>query len=296
MAGTVDGRLLDLGPPKRRLVLAALLVDAGRTVTLATLIDRVWGEAPPAEVRGVVYAHVARIRRMLGATDCARLKREGGGYLLEVVPESVDLHRFRRLVEQARHLGSADPRHIELLREALRLWRGPALTGLPGGWAERVRMGAEQQRLGAVVAWAQAELRHGRAADVVGDLYEIADEHPLVEPLLEVLMQALIADGRAAEALSRYTVARERLVAELGTEPGPTLRRLNEAILRGDLHNELPGPSGPATPAQLPPDVPGFIGRATELRFLHEMSVDSSTVVIAAIAGGPGVGKPNPEN
>jgi DNA-binding SARP family transcriptional activator len=130
------GRLVDLGAPKQRAVFTALAVDAGHPVPVDTLVDRVWDDDPPVAARNALYAHIMRIRRALAEAAVAdgdpgarqpRLDRRAGGYLLSVDPESVDLHRFRRLTNQARDPALGDDERAVLLREALRLWRGTPL-------------------------------------------------------------------------------------------------------------------------------------------------------------------------
>src|SRR2546421_6408223 len=132
-----DGSVVDLGARKQRTVLATLLLHAGRPVPLETLVDNVWDERPPAEARNVVYAHIARIRRLLGGTQPTR---RAGGYVLDVRPDRIDLHRFRRLVDEARVAGG-DGERAALLRTALDLWRGPPLADLASGWAAPGREG-----------------------------------------------------------------------------------------------------------------------------------------------------------
>jgi DNA-binding SARP family transcriptional activator len=309
-------RAIDVGPPQRCAVLSALAVDAGRQVAVETLIDRVWGDQSPERVRRALHAHVARIRRLLEqvAADgggTARLVRRSGGYALEVDPQRVDVHRFRRLCEQAREPASA-AEQAALLREALDLWRGEPLAGVAGDWAVRTRQAWRQQHVEAVLAWARAELRSGNPAAVVVPLTDLAGEHPLLEPLVAVLMQALYRAGDAAQALELYAVTRRQLVAELGVEPGAELRRVHQGILRDDLgpldppertapadgagparDSHPPAPAG-VLPAQLPRDVRGFTGRSDELVRLDAMlsAPDGGAPVdILALSGTAGVGK-----
>jgi DNA-binding SARP family transcriptional activator len=141
-----SGRLIDVGPPQRCAVLAALAVDAGRPVTVETLIDRVWGDHAPERVRRALHAHIARIRYVLNhAGDPggrpAQLLRRPGGYLLEIDPDRVDVHRFGRMVDQARDPAGDEARRVTLLRGALGLWRGEPLAGLTGQWVARTRQG-----------------------------------------------------------------------------------------------------------------------------------------------------------
>ena len=132
------GHLLDVGAPRRQAVLTVLAVDAGRPVAVDTLIDHVWDDNPPAEARNVRYSHLSRIRRLLkeAATltgeTAARIDRRHAGYVLDIDPDLVDLHRFRRLADRASDQQCGDDARAAALAEALGLWRGPPLAGLPG--------------------------------------------------------------------------------------------------------------------------------------------------------------------
>ncbi|HEV2783723.1 MAG TPA: BTAD domain-containing putative transcriptional regulator [Actinophytocola sp.] len=284
---------VDPGPPRQRCVLAALLVDAGRLVTWDTLIDRVWGDAPPTGARHSLYSHIARVRRVLeqAAVSDARLVRQSGGYRLEVDPDLVDVHRFRDLVGRAHRLDRTDPAKAALLREALALWRGEPLAGLDGPWVTRTRAAWRQQHLDATVAWARAELGTGRPDPVIGPLTDLVREHPLVEPAVALLMRALSATGRDAEALEHYAQTRRRLAEELGTEPGAELRGVHQAILRGDGNRSAPGPPAAGTPRQLPLSARGFVGRVKELARLDAVLAEAGAVPIVALSGLAGVGK-----
>jgi DNA-binding SARP family transcriptional activator len=304
-------RWLDLGPPQQRAVLAALAVDAGRPVMLRTLIDRVWDDAPPVGAKPALYAHITRIRQALDAAAAttadgpdsggeppARLFRRAGGYLLEVEPDQIDLRRFRRLASTARDPQRSDTDRVELLREALDLWRGVPLADLPGEWAARMRNNWQQQRLDAVVHWSHAQLRLGRTDEVIGALRDLAADHPRAEPLVGVLMRAFAAAGRDAEALDCYAAARTRLVHELGTEPGADLRAVHTAVLRGDLRaaarSRVTGGAparptgGRALPAQLPADVHAFTGRQDELAELDRLLAGPGPAGLPGLQGLPG--------
>ncbi|TQS45789.1 tetratricopeptide repeat protein [Cryptosporangium phraense] len=278
---------MDLGPVKRRTVLAALLVDVGRPVPVEALIDRVWGDDPPAKAREVLYAHIARIRRLLA--DSAVVERRSGGYALLVDRDVIDLHRFRSLVADARSDDCPDARRAALLGEALDLWQSTPLADVPGIWATAVREGLEQQRRSAVALWARTESALGHASAVVDRLQELVAAEPLAEPLLVELVRALHLAGRTAEALDTYARARARLIEELGVDPGPELRAAHEAVLRGVPE---PEPLRRPVPAQLPADVPAFTGRASALAELSASLVDGSgAVVVSAVSGTAGVGK-----
>jgi DNA-binding SARP family transcriptional activator len=240
------GRSIDLGAAKRRIVLAALAVNLGSPVSAETIIDRVWDGDAPAEARNVVYAHVSRIRRILADAAGSEkgpvvLERRSGGYAIRADPDRVDMHRFQRLVDRARAPQVADDERARLLREAMLLWRGDPLTGLAGEWVGRLRESLRRQHVDAAVAWSRVELRLGRHEVVIGALRPLVAEHATVEPLSGALMRALHLAGRSVEALDCYTALRERLVGELGVEPGPRTQALHQTILRGDLPDSLQG-------------------------------------------------------
>jgi DNA-binding SARP family transcriptional activator/tetratricopeptide (TPR) repeat protein len=326
MVGVVAFRLLGpveawAGParvelgPRLCAVLAALAVDAGRLVPADVLVDRVWGEDAPDRARRTLHTHITRVRRVAEQVSAAgdgpaAVLRRTGGYLLDVDPGAVDLHRFRRLVEQARAPAAGERQRLELLREAVDLWRGEPLTGVAGEWAARLRPSWRQEQVAAVVSWADAELRTGDPAAVPAPVAALLEEFPLVEPLAAALMRAFAAAGRTAEALDVYTALRERLADELGADPGAELQAVHQAVLRGELPPAGSGaPAGPApvagagaamapavVPAQLPADVPGFTGRGAELARLDALLAEaegqpSTAVVISAVSGTAGVGK-----
>jgi DNA-binding SARP family transcriptional activator len=297
----IAGSRREPGPRQRRLVLAALLADAGRALPVETLIARVWGNQPPPGARAALYAHVARIRRLLadghGEHADLRLLRGSGGYQLDVEPDLVDVHRFRRLVSEAR---GADHgvRRLTVLREALALWRPEPLATLPGAWAARFRERLRQQHLAATLDWAQAELRCGEPASTIEALGELRAAHPLSEPVAAAAMLALDAAGRGSEALACYREIRDALVDQLGLEPGAELQRIHRGVLRGDLKPFPPARASPfhiAVPALLPPDIRGFAGRAAELGQLDALLTTAgraeTAVPIAVVTGTAGVGK-----
>jgi tetratricopeptide (TPR) repeat protein/DNA-binding SARP family transcriptional activator len=302
--GTIEvrghGGVLVARRPQQNAVLAALVVDAGRLVPTDVLVDRVWGTEPPSQARAALHAHIARIRRQLDEAGAAggapaRLAHRSGGYTLEVALDRVDLHRFRHLVEQARPADCPDEKRVSLLREALDLWQGEPLAGVPGDWAARTREAWRQQFVGAAVAWAQAELRVGGPEAVIGPLADLLGEFPLVEPLAVALIRALYAAGRAAEALEWYARIRDHVGAAIGVEPGDELLQLHQMILRGDPDPARPTVHPRMAPALLPVDVYGFAGRNTELARLDAIlagAADQPTaVIISAVSGTAGVGK-----
>ena len=295
------------GPPRQSAVLAALAVDAGRLVTVDTLVNRAWGADPPQRARRTLHTYVARIRRLLEQTgeqdgETVRLIRRTGGYLLDVNPDQVDLQRFRSLLDRSHDSGCDATSRARLLAEGLSLWRGHPLAGVPGQWAERIREGLRRQHLDATVAWALAELEAGNPGAPVAALSELVEEYPLEEPPVVALMRALYATGHTAEALARYSTTRRRLVEELGVDPSAELRAVHQTILR-DSPGGVAADAATATtavdkspprPAQLPADVPVFVGRAEPLAQLDAMmptAVRPPAPVVISVSGTAGVGK-----
>jgi DNA-binding SARP family transcriptional activator len=287
----VAGRFLDVGTPRQQAVLAALAVDIGRPVPIETLVDRVWGDNPPDQARNVLYSHLSRIRQLFRQAGEIDLVRRHAGYVLQADPDKVDLHRFASLAERGKDGRLSDAERAAALTEALRMWDGTPLAGVSGDWADQLRSAWQRRRLDAAVQWGELELRLDHQEAVIDMISDLAGEHPLVEPLEALLLRALQAAGRAAEALDRYATVRQRLADELGADPGPELQALHAALLRG----EPPVTRRPAAvtiPAQLPADVPGFAGRAAALRRLDGLLADHlSATPVVVLSGTAGVGK-----
>jgi DNA-binding SARP family transcriptional activator len=223
------------GPPQQRGVLAALAVDVGRPVPREILVERVWQDAPPSQVRNAIYVYVSQLRYVLRkAGGDAQIVRGAGGYRLEADPELIDLHRFQKLINTARAQRTSDCERAETLRRALGLWRGSALPGMRGEWADNIRQAWHQLRLEAVVMWAQTELRLGNSASTVAPLFGLTTEYPLAESLAAALMRAMHGSGCSAQALDYYAGLRRRLAEELGTDPAAHLQELHQSILRGE--------------------------------------------------------------
>jgi DNA-binding SARP family transcriptional activator/tetratricopeptide (TPR) repeat protein len=296
-----NGESVDCGPTRQRSVLAALGVDAGRPVLTETLIDRVWGDAPPQRARHTLQVYIGRIRQFLRQV-CeqdgrpATVARRAGGYVLGIDSDCVDVCQFRELRRRARDPGYADPERAAMLQTAMALWRGTPLLGLDTPWAIEARAAWERERVETALTWAETELRLGHARVLVQPLTAFVAEYPLVEPLVEVLLRALVADGRTAEALQWYGATRARLAEELGSDPSPGLRQLHQAILRGELGGRdrgVPVYSVRRAPAQLPMAVSGFIGRRQAMAQLDQILAtrDPAGSEIAVISGIAGVGK-----
>ena len=249
-------RPLRLGSIKHRMLLAKLLLHPNQVVSTEELIVAVWGEEPPPTVKQSLQNHVAALRKSIeagnGAGPPRTLVTRDPGYLLRVDPERLDLHRFQRLDREGRQaLSSGDPaRAADLLRQALALWRGPALADVAASadlaWPELV--GVEELQVASTEARIEAELALGRHHELVAELEALVRLYPLREHLHGQLMLALYRSGRQADALAAYRAARKVLVDELGIEPSVGLQRLEQAILAQDPALDLLVPARSGDP------------------------------------------------
>ncbi|WP_248966039.1 AfsR/SARP family transcriptional regulator [Sphaerisporangium perillae] len=263
---------LSLGGPKPRALLAALLLNAGRVVSTERLVESLWGDSPPNSAHALVQTYVHGLRRGLpldGHDDL--LQTRPPGYLIRPVPGQLDLQTFERKVAQGRDHATYHRHDLAAaeLRAALAIWRGAALGGIGDalrGEAERL----EQTRLTVLEERINAELAIGMESELIGELTELVWAYPTRERLRGQLMAALYRMGRQADALSVYHEGRRTLADELGVDPGTELRRLFEAILRGDASLtrvesslatlRLPGavePPGSPPPSMAPPSMAG---------------------------------------
>lgn len=265
IAVTTGSTELSLGPAKRRSVLALLLLQPNTTVPLEQLIDSLWEDEPPEHARTVVQGHVSRLRATLaeGGAEAygIELTTHGSAYLLRLPEELIDAHRFGELVALARpEAAPADA--VPLLREALGLWRGPALTGTVTSPPFAAAAHAlEERRLTAVEALGRAHGTLGEHEQAAAILYSAAVNHPLREGLIAGLMRALFRTGRQSDALEWFHRTRRLLNEELGVDPGERLRGAYEEILRaeaadGDGRSRRAG-RGPAPLPVAPP--PGTV-------------------------------------
>ncbi len=291
------GQQRDLGSARARCVLAILLLTPRTIVPVEVLIDRLWDTRPPPKARESLSVYITRLRASLrhALGDRVRLVARARGYVLDVDPEAVDLHQFRRLRRQANALtASGDYDHASwVLREADGLWRGQALAGIPGDWVARMRDSLEEERRAAILERVECELELGRHGDLVGELHHLLAQYPLDETFIAHQMTALYWNGRPGDALNLYRETRSRLIVEQGTEPGPTLSELHQLILRRDpqLAVRLAGQhlGRVSRPDTLPPETVEFVGRSEEVRLLTGEHGD--TPRISVIEGMPGVGK-----
>ncbi|HEX2297191.1 MAG TPA: AfsR/SARP family transcriptional regulator [Pseudonocardiaceae bacterium] len=240
----VDQRHIELSSAKERLVLAALLVNAGDVVSTDRLIEVLWGGQPPETAANTVQTYISRLRRVLEPGRPARAKggvlcTHGHGYRLALAPEAIDSVRFERLARQGREALPGDPElAAETLRRGLALWRGEPLADFsfePFAQAEITRL--SELRIAALEDRVEADLALGRHAALCGELSQAVHEQPLRERLWSQLIRALYRSGRQADALAAYARLREQLTEQLGIDPSPELVRLHEALL--NQHGEL---------------------------------------------------------
>src|SRR5262245_55221732 len=230
----IDGRVLPLGGPKQRALLALLLLNANAVVSRDRLVDELWGERAPASAQRSLDTYVYRLRTLLGGD---RIERQPPGYRLHLEPGELDLDRFEALLEQGRSAAAAgDPVMArDRLGDALALWRGRALADLASeSWLRVEAARLEERRLLALEGRIDAELQLGGGAALVGELERLAAQNPFRERLLGQLMLSLYRAGRPADALAEYQAFRRRFADELGLEPNAELRALERRMLEQD--------------------------------------------------------------
>lgn len=279
------GHPVEIAGPRLRTLLTRLALDADRPVGLATLVDAVWGEHPPAEETNALQTLVSRLRRAFG--DTGLIVQSQAGYRLVLAAEDVDAHRFERLAaEGAAALRAGRPRDAgPLLAEAVALWRGPALADTPDGAFEVPAARLQELRLAAVLDRVDADLVLTDPTSLVPELEALAQEHPLHERLAAQLMRALGASGRPAEALRVYQRLRLRLADELGADPSAQLQELHLSLLRGEL---APAPVEAALPrTNLRAQLTSFVGRDDEVARIGK-SLEQYRLVTLVGPGGAG--------
>ncbi len=286
-----EGRVVALDAAKPRALLAILLLHPGEPVSSERLIDDLWAGRPPATAGKVLQAYVSQLRKALGNEV---IVTGAAGYQLVVEPDGLDLHRFERLVSEARE--AEPPAKARRLREALSLWRGPPLADFAyEPWAQAEIGRLAELRLSTLQDRIDADLALGLDGELVGELELLVTEHPLSERLRGQLMVALYRSGRQADALAAYRAARETLVETLGIEPGPALRRLERAMLDQDPELDVtppvPAAAGSARPSpSLRARSTSFVGRKRELREILALLSDGD-VRLLTLTGPGGSGK-----
>jgi DNA-binding SARP family transcriptional activator/DNA-binding transcriptional ArsR family regulator len=301
-----EGLFRLLGPVRLDLpdrLVASLLLTPGRAVAVDQLVDRIWGDRPPARARNVLATYAARVRRILEPVGAPELRYADGGYRIDCEPDRVDLHRARALAAEARLAGTpADAE--ELLRHASGYWQPNAVAGLTGGWADRLREILRRERVDVLTRWAEATLAAGRPGEAIEQLRLLVAEEPTAEAPAARLIATLAAAGSRAEAVEQYERLRSDLDAALGVRPSARLRELHAALLRNaavvaPAEPARPAPTllrgNPGAPAHLPAAVPGFVGRDAELAALDDVldraRAEPIGTTMAVLSGMPGAGK-----
>lgn len=239
-----DDETIQVNAQKLQILLTILLIHCGQVVSTEQLTSEIWGHNVPRRASAGVHVYVSQLRKLLGAASGAGspIVTRSPGYLLSVLPGDLDLHVFQSLAEQGRVHARAEQHEkaVECFDAALRLWRGPALSGL-----------CDCPTISAFVTWLdesllrctelsiESNLHLGRHHDVIGTLYTLSTDHPLHEAFYRQLMLALYRAERRADALSVYRNARERLRHDLGLEPCRALQELHHSILLGDDRLEM---------------------------------------------------------
>ena len=278
-----DGRAVVIGGGRQRALLALLLVHAGEPVSRDRLIDELWNGEPPPSASQSLDAYISRLRRAFraaGGDDV--LTTQAPGYTLHA--DEIDAQAFERLVEEGRHaLAAGDPTQAaERLRTAVALWRGdPYVEVSDEEWARLEVDRLRALRLAATEDRIDAELALGRNAALIPELEKLASSQPTRERLVGQLMIALYRAGRQADALAAYRAARRSLVEELGIEPGPELRRLNDAVLAQAVSLELPS----ATGREQPPREPVTPRRRRGIKFLAAAAIACLAAVAVVVFG-----------
>ena len=271
-------RLVPVKPAKARALLAVLLLDPGRAVSVDRLIDELWGDAPPASAAVSLRVLMSRLRETLGSSGAPHaIETRSPGYALHVQRGQIDAGRFEGLLARGREeLKQGHPETAATtLRDGLGLWRGPALADVFDSLAassEAARL--DELKLAALEDRVDADLACARHNEVVAELEQLVRAHPFRERLWRALMLALYRSGRQAEALTAFTEVRDRLVDELGIEPSPAVRGLHQQMLvqSPELSLAPPAPitpTGPLTEHVLPTGVVTFlltdVARSTRL-------------------------------
>lgn len=290
VAALSDGLPIDLGTAKERALLALLALNAGKVVSADRIADDLWDGAPPAQASATLRVYVSHLRKALSGTisDGELIKTQRPGYLLDVTPDALDATRFEGICRSARaaaaagdHAGAADS-----LREALALWRGPALADVADQAFARLEANRlEEARLAALEDRIAADLALGRHAELIGELDVLTAEHPLRERLWAHRITALYRSGRQADALAAYRRLRERLADELGIDPSPELQQLERMVLAQD-EALAPVPTREhLREINLPTYRTAFFGRRSEIEALDRTLNDHQLVTVTGVGG-----------
>ncbi len=244
------GMVLPVSRGKQRAILAVLLLNAGRVVPLDELAETLWGADPPPSARVAVQNHVMRLRKALRNTGVSRISTLPNGYMIAMAEGELDVARFEDHLSAARAAARGGSWEDAAARgsAALSLWRGAPLEDVASELlAVRDVPRLAEMRLQAVEVRIDADLHRRRHGEVIAELRQLTAAHPMREHLHALLMLALYRDGRQAEALAAYQDARQVLIDELSTEPGPELRQLHQQVLSADPALTVPEARDPAS-------------------------------------------------
>jgi DNA-binding SARP family transcriptional activator/tetratricopeptide (TPR) repeat protein len=291
----VDRRVVALTAGRLRTLLAVLAMSAGKVLPMDHLAAVVWGERLPGNARRSLQTYAGRLRAILGGV---RIESAAAGLALHTDPDNVDALRFVRLLDEAGHQPTMGAERARL-GEALDLWRGEPYEGVSSEWLhENHAPGLVERYLSALERRIDIDLADGRHRDLEAEVRELIARHPLRESLWVRLLVALGQSGRHAEALEAYEAVRKRIVAELGVDPGPDLRRVHAELVAGVApavaHDVVPPTRPGMTPQQLPPDIDCFAGRRDQLAALDGLIAGGSgmpSATVCVITGTAGVGK-----
>ncbi|WP_307651894.1 BTAD domain-containing putative transcriptional regulator [Streptomyces sp. DSM 42143] len=302
---SMNGRGLTVGGPRQRAVLSALLLSFNQVVSFDALIEKVWNGRPPSTARTQVAICIATLRKIFrtAGLDRETIITATPGYMLSLTGHSLDSLRFEQLVARATEL-TAENRPApaaDALRQALALWRGPALGGVYAPFAETEAARLDEQRMLAVEQLTALRLQLGEHQAVLGELQALVGACPLRDRLRYYLMLAQYRSGRRAEALTTFRDGMRHSIEEIGLELGTDLQALHDSILRDEFPQlDVPGITmqqkdrQQTVPSQLPESDAYFIGRSREQWLMDDVLLDGSAQnpsPIAYITGSPGIGK-----
>ena len=287
-ATSADGAL-ELGAPAQRALLGVLLTSPNVPVSDDRLVDELWDDEPPPSAHHLVHVYISRLRALLSDPPGGpRIKRDGGGYVLRLLPDELDAERFLAAVAQGRELRDRDPEAAdEILADAMRLWRGVPFADLaepPPEVREHARY-LERQQLEALETWFDVRLQLGRHHELVPELSELVEQHPYDEALHAQLVLALYRCGRQAEALQTARALQVRLREELGIDASSEIRDLYHDLLLQAPRLSL---EPPEPPSNLPRRLTSFVGRRRELQEVTELLQASR---LLTLTGPGGIGK-----
>jgi DNA-binding SARP family transcriptional activator len=238
---TASGKRIPIGAPKQRAILAALLLDAGKDVSINRLTRFIWDDQPPATAQTTLQSYIYRLRRLLRPLPVELKTTSSDCYRLNVGPDELDLWYFRRLVGAAREhacRGQLSESTAEL-RKSLAIWRGNALSGIPGETIRQEAALLEGERIAAYEELFTTEIKLGSHRQIIPELQKVVASHPFHESLSALLMLSLYASGRQVDALQHYGRIRRRLRDDLGIAPGQELQELHQRILEQHPAEEL---------------------------------------------------------